>query len=163
MPRESQMQNTEAQMHSLLEDIAKDVHNQEEQAKIIAIATSIYESTNRQKRLARKNDVKIVEAQMTDALLRAMGTVNSWDDEDNYIDGRGLSHNQVLHRVAQTNKPKWGMMEVLNPDVLSYLDFDENEEVPSEQELENGHQTSEALKAPGMGKHRTDFISAPIR
>ena len=63
---------------------------------------------------------------MTDALLRAMGTVNSWDDEDNYIDGRGLSHNQVLHRVAQTNKPKWGMMEVLNPDVLSYLDFDEN-------------------------------------
>ena len=55
------------------------------------------------------------------------------------------------------------MMEVLNPDVLSYLDFDENEEVPSEQELENGHQTSEALKTPGMGKHRTDFISAPIR
>ena len=71
--------------------------------------------------------------------------------------------NPIIDKNAQTNKPKWGMMEVLNPDVLSYLDFDENEEVPSEQELENGHQTSEALKTPGMGKHRTDFISAPIR
>lgn len=157
------MQNTEAQMHSLLEDIAKDVHNKEEQAKIIAIATSIYESTNRQKRLARRDNPKIAEAQMTDALLRAMGTVNSRDDEDDYIDGRGLSNNQVLHRVAQTNKPKWGMMEVLNPDVLSYLDFDENDEAPSELELENVHQTDEALKTLGMGRHRSDFISAPIR
>lgn len=157
------MQNTEAQMHSLLEDIAKDVHNQEDQAKIIAIATSIYELTNRQKRLARKDNAKIAEAQMTDALLRAMGTVNSWEDQDDYIDGRGLSNTQVLYRVSQSNKPKWGMMDILNPNVLSYLDFDENEEVPSEQGLENAQQTSEALKTPGAGKHRTDFISAPIR
>jgi hypothetical protein len=157
------MQHIEAQMHSLLEEIAKDVHNQEEQAKIIAVATSIYESHNRQKRLARKENPKIAEAHMTDALLNAMGTVNSWEDDNDYIDGRGLSHNQVLHRVAQTNKPKWGMMEVLNPDVISYLDFEDDDEVDSEQQLENAQQTSEALKTPGVGRHRSDFISAPIR
>jgi hypothetical protein len=47
---------------------------------------------------------------------------------------------------------------------LDYLDFDpEKDEPDSEQMLENAQQTSEALKTPGAGKHRSDFISAPLR
>jgi hypothetical protein len=51
-------------------------------------------------------------------------------------------------------------MDVLNPDVLSFLDVDEDE---SEQTLENAQQTSEALVTPGRGRHRSDFISDSIR
>jgi len=34
------MQNLEAQLHNLLEDIAPDVHTSEDSAKIIAVASS---------------------------------------------------------------------------------------------------------------------------
>ena len=34
------MQNLESQLHTLLEDIALDVHSHEEQAKIIALASA---------------------------------------------------------------------------------------------------------------------------
>ena len=34
------MQNLESQIHTLLEDIAHDVHSHEEQAKIIALASA---------------------------------------------------------------------------------------------------------------------------
>ena len=34
------MQNLESQIHTLLEDIAPDVHSHEEQAKIIALASA---------------------------------------------------------------------------------------------------------------------------
>jgi hypothetical protein len=66
----------------------------------------------------------------------------------------------VLSKIALSSKPKWGTMDVLNPDVLSFLDVDEDE---SEQTLENAQQTSEALVTPGRGRHRSDFISDSIR
>jgi hypothetical protein len=102
---------------------------------------------------------------MNDAILKAMASLNEWDDySDEYIDIKGLSSGQALRKVAEKAKSKWGLQEVLNPDVLDYLDFDpEKDEPDSEQTLENAQQTSEALITPGAGRHRSDFISAPIR
>ena len=44
------MQDIEAQMHSLLDEIAPDVHDYDEQAKIIAQASSIFSKIYNNKR-----------------------------------------------------------------------------------------------------------------
>lgn len=152
----------EAQMHELLEDIAPNAHNEEEQAKIIAQGSAIFNKTFSNRRFAKKADQRIIESHMTDAILQAMGSLNNWVEEfeNDYVESQGLSARQVLSKIALSSKPKWGTMDVLNPDVLSFLDVDEDE---SEQTLENAQQTSEALITPGRGRHRSDFISNAIR
>jgi hypothetical protein len=143
----------------------KNAFSREEQSKIIAHAASMFKSAHRNLRLANKLDERTIQARMNDAILKAMSSLNEWDDySEEYIDIKGLSSNQALRKVAEKAKSKWGLQEVLNPDVLDYLDFDpEKDEPDSEQMLENAQQTSEALKTPGAGKHRSDFISAPLR
>jgi hypothetical protein len=160
------MQNIEQQLHTLLREIdPKNAFSREEQSKIIAHAASMFKSAHRNLRLANKLDERTIQARMNDAILKAMSSLNEWDDySEEYIDIKGLSSNQALRKVAEKAKSKWGLQEVLNPDVLDYLDFDpEKDEPDSEQMLENAQQTSEALKTPGAGKHRSDFISAPLR
>jgi coenzyme F420-reducing hydrogenase alpha subunit len=160
------MQNIEQQLHLLLREIdPKNAFSREEQSKIIAHAASLFKTAHRNLRIAKKLEEKTIQAHMNDAILKAMASLNEWDDySDDYIDVKGLSSGQVLRKVAENTKSKWGMQEILNPDVLSYLDFDsEKDEPESEQQIENAQQTSEALKTPGAGKHRSDFISAPIR
>ncbi len=155
------MQTIEEQMHLLLDDIAPNVHSHEEQAKIIAFASSLYYKKYASKRIARKIDPREAEAHMTDAILQSMGQLNNWHDEDyshNYIDSYGLTHRQVLSKASE-QAPKWGLMEILNPDVLDYLDFNEDDEDFHEQKLENAQQTSEALQTPGQPHHRSDFQS----
>jgi hypothetical protein len=158
------MQNLESQLHTLLEDIAPDVHSHEEQAKIIALASATISKKFTARRFA-KAEGKIVESQMTDAILVAMSTLSSWDNEDDEIfDARGLSNSQLIRRVANTTKPSWGQMDILNPDVIEdTFSFEEEDEPESETKLENAQQTSEAFNTPGRGRHRSDFISAPIR
>ena len=160
------MQNIEQQLHTLLREIdPKNAFSREEQSKIIAHAASMFKSAHRNLRLANKLDERTIQARMNDAILKAMSSLNEWDDySEEYIDIKGLSSNQALRKVAEKAKSKWGLQEVLNPDVLDYLDFDpEKDEPDSEQMLENAQQISEALKTPGAGKHRSDFISAPLR
>jgi hypothetical protein len=160
------MQNIEQQLHTLLREIdPKNAFSREEQSKIIAHAASMFKSAHRNLRLANKLDERTIQARMNDAILKAMSSLNEWDDySEEYIDIKGLSSNQALRKVAEKAKSKWGLQEVLNPDVLDYLDFDpEKDEPDSEQMLENAQQTSEALKTPGTGRHRSDFISAPLR
>jgi hypothetical protein len=158
------MQNLESQLHTLLEDIAPDVHSHEEQAKIIALASATISKKFNARRFA-KSDGRVVESQMTDAILVAMSTLSSWDNEgDEIFDARGLSHSQLIRRVANTTKPNWGQMDILNPDAIEEtFSFDEEDEPDSETKLENAQQTSEAFNTPGRGRHRSDFISAPIR
>jgi hypothetical protein len=158
------MQNLESQLHTLLEDIAPDVHSHEEQAKIIALASANISKKFTARRFA-KTDGRVVESQMTDAILVAMSTLSSWDSEgDEIFDARGLSHTQLIRRVANTTKPSWGQMDILNPDVIEdTFSFEEDDEPDSETKLENAQQTSEAFDTPGRGRHRSDFISAPIR
>jgi hypothetical protein len=159
------MQNLESQLHTLLEDIAPDVHSFEEQAKIIALASATISKKFNARRFA-KADGKVVESHMTDAILVAMSTLSSWDNEDDEIfDARGLSNSQLIRRVANSSKPSWGKhMGILNPDVIEdTFSFEEEDEPDSETKLENAQQTSEAFNTPGRGRHRSDFISAPIR
>lgn len=160
------MQNIEQQLHTLLREIdPKNAFSREEQSKIIAHAASMFRSAHRNLRLAKKLDEKTIQAQMNDVILKAMSSLNEWDDyTDDYIDVKGLSSGQALRKVAENTKSKWGKQEILNPDVLSYLDFDpEKDDLDPELQIENAQQTSEALKTPGAGKHRSDSISAPIR
>ena len=158
------MQNLESQLHTLLEDIAPDVHSHEEQAKIIALASATISKKFTARRFA-KADGRVVESQMTDAILVAMSTLSSWDNEgEDIFDARGLSHSQLIRRVANTTKPSWGQMDILNPDIIEdTFSFEEEDEPDSETKLENAQQTSEAFDTPGRGRHRSDFISAPVR
>ncbi len=158
------MQNLESQLHTFLEDIAPEVHTYEEQAKIIALASATITKKFTARRFA-KADNRVIESQMTDAILVAMSTLSSWDNEDDEIfDARGLSNVQLIRRVANTTKPSWGQMDILNPDVIEdTFSFEEDDEPESETKLENAQQTSEAFNTPGRGRHRSDFISAPIR
>ena len=180
------MQTIEAQMHNLLEEIAPEAHSPEEQAKIIAQASSIYKKIFTNRRFAKRADQKIIESHMTDAILQAMGSLNNWVEEytEPFIDGAGLTNRQVISRVSTSSKPKWGTMDVLNPEVLSFMDMDDEEALKTSDDvfekdydnnvvnvkensqtklLENAQQTSQALKTPGRGKHRSDFISDATR
>jgi hypothetical protein len=153
------MHNLESDLHVILDDIAPDIHSFEEQAKIIAYASSILSKRFNQVRLA-KTDSKTIEANMTEAILVAMKSLTSWDDDDDeseFIDGRGLSASQLVRKVANT-KPPWGKMDILDPDVLEdVFSFDEEKSEEPENVFENAQQTTEAFDTPGRGRHRSDF------
>lgn len=155
------MQEIESKFHDLLKEITGETYNTDEQSKIVAHASSIFNTKFKNKRIASKLEPRVIEAYMNDAILQAMSSLDDWDEySDDYVDCAGLNSNQALRKVAQSSKSKWGKMEVLNPEVLKYLDWDEEEH---HEELENSQQTSEALKTPGIGRHRTDFLSNQIR
>ncbi len=153
------MHNLESDLHVILDDIAPDIHSFEEQAKIIAYASSILSKRFNQVRLA-KTDSKTIEANMTEAILVAMKSLTSWDDDDDesdIIDGRGLSASQLVRKVANT-KPPWGKMDILDPDVLEdVFSYDEEKSEEPENVFENAQQTTEAFDTPGRGRHRSDF------
>lgn len=157
------MQNLEAQLHNLLEEIAPDTHNVEEQALIIATAASIINKKFTSRRLA-KIDYKTIEAHMTDALLESMCASTNWDDNtEDIFDARGMSPNVLVKRVAKSNQNKWGNMELLN------LEFDEEdedltpEEIAEKAQMQNAQQTNEVFITPGRGKFFTDSISDAVR
>lgn len=159
------MQNLEAQLHTLLEEIAQDAHTHEEQAIIIATAASIINKRFTSRRLA-KIEHKTIEAHMTDALLESMCASNSWADDshsEDYFDGRGMSPNTLINRVAKSNQNKWGKMEILN------IEDDEDDKELSDEEIaekatmQNAQQTNEVFITPGRGKFFTDSISDAVR
>jgi cell division protein FtsL len=159
------MQNLEAQLHTLLEEIAPEAHNYDETAKIIATASAIINKKHSSRKLI-KTSSRQVEAFLTDALLQSMSVLETWEDDysNGYVDGRGLSASQLIQRVATSAKSNWGHMDILNPDGLKEaLKFDEDEEEFSKQTFENAEQTPEALETPGRGKHKTDSLSGPVR
>jgi len=153
------MHNLESDLHVILDDIALDIHSYEEQAKIIAYASSILSKRFNQVRLA-KTDSKTIEANMTEAILVAMKSLASWDDDEDdteIVDGRGLTVSQLVRKVANT-KPSWGKMDVLDPDVLEdVFSYDEETSEEPENVFENAQQTTEAFDTPGRGRHRSDF------
>jgi hypothetical protein len=153
------MHNLESDLHVILDDIALDIHSYEEQAKIIAYASSILSKRFNQVRLA-KTDSKTIEANMTEAILVAMKSLTSWDDDEDdteIVDGRGLTVSQLVRKVANT-KPSWGKMDILDPDVLEdVFSYDEETSEEPENVFENAQQTTEAFDTPGRGRHRSDF------
>lgn len=159
------MHNLESDLHVILDDIAPDVHSYEEQAKIIAYASSILVKKFNQVRFA-KTDSKTIEANMTEAILIAMKTVSSWnDDEDDvdFVDGRGLSASQLVRKVAST-KPSWGKMDIIDPDVLEDVFSFEDEDIEKpENVFENAQQTTDVYDTKGRGRHRSDFNFMPVK
>ncbi len=159
------MHNLESGLHIILDDIAPNIHSLEEQAKIIALASSIINKKFNSVRLS-KTDSKTVEAKMTEAILISMSSLSNWDDEDyenDYIDGRGLSANQLVRKVANT-KPSWGKMDIIDPDVLDDVFSFEEEDVKDEENFfENGQQTTEVFDTNGRGRHRSDFNFMPVK
>lgn len=158
------MQDIELKFHQLLTEISGESFNPEEQSKIVAYATSLFKSKFRKMRFASNLDEKIINGHMNDAILKSMASLNEWESYDEeIIDSSGLSSNQLMRKVAQTNKSKWGMQNIVNPELIEELDLDSDKIDSYEEHLDNAQQTNEALITPGHGKHRTDFQSQPIR
>ncbi|MGN9273744.1 hypothetical protein ACTMO5_15010, partial [Enterococcus faecium] len=125
------MRMIEAEIHEILLDIVHDAHDYEEQAQIVATATSIFENSRdhlseKQIKQASSND-KLREAMMIDSLFQAMGHLSEWhktasrdiDDEDytpSYIDGRGLTPEQITR--AASKGVGFGSMDILNDSEL---------------------------------------------
>ena len=159
------MQNLEAQLHTLLEEIAPEAHNYDETAKIIATASAIINKKYNSRKLT-KTSSRQVEAFLTDALLQSMSVLETWEEDYSmgYVDGRGLSATQLIKRVANSAKNNWGNMDILNPDGLEKaLEFDEDEKGFSEVTFENAEQEPDVFKTPGRGTHKTDSLSGPVR
>jgi len=159
------MQNLEAQLHTLLEEIAPEAHNYDETAKIIATASAIINKKYNSRKLT-KTSSRQVEAFLTDALLQSMGFLENWEDDytNGYVDGRGLSASQLINRVATSAKSNWGNMPIIDPEGLKKaLEFDEDEEGFSEETFENAEQQPDVFKTPGRGTHKTDSLSGPVR
>jgi len=156
------MQNLETKFHSLLEDIAPEVHTKDEQAKIIAEACAIFDKFN-SRRYAKKTNQRIIEAQMTECILQAMGTISKWEDDydNNVINAKGLSATQIVRQAAKTKPTSfWGTNNVLNPDLLN--DMYEDIEDPDLFEFENGDMQDDELFSE-KPKHRSDSLSGPSR
>lgn len=152
------MHNIESEFHSLLEEIAPNAHSTDEQARIIAEASAIY-SKIASRRNAKRNNPRLVEAQMTEAILQAMGSVSKWDDNYDlpFVDAHGLSTNQILRQASKTSITNWGTNKVLNPDLLKEDDQDEDLF-----DFKNGdNQEPDAFTEEP--KHRTDFQSNNTR
>lgn len=156
------MQNLEIKFHSLLEDIAPEVHTKDEQAKIIAEACAIFDKFN-SRRYAKKTNHRVIEAQMTECILQAMGSVSKWDDDfdSGVINANGLSASQIVRQAAKT-KPSsdWGTTNVLNPELLN--DMYEDGEDPDLFEFKNGDMQDDDLFSE-KPKHRSDSLSGPSR
>jgi hypothetical protein len=156
------MQNLEIKFHSLLEDIAPEVHTKDEQAKIIAEACAIFDKFN-SRRYAKKTNHRVIEAQMTECILQAMGSVSKWDDDfdSGVINANGLSASQIVRQAAKT-KPSsdWGTTRVLNPELLN--DMYEDGEDPDLFEFKNGDMQDDDLFSE-KPKHRSDSLSGPSR
>ena len=156
------MQNLEIKFHSLLEDIAPEVHTRDEQAKIIAEACAIFDKFN-SRRYAKKTNHRVIEAQMTECILQAMGTVSKWDEEfdSGVINAKGLSASQIIRQAAKSTPATfWGTNNVLNPDLLN--DMYEDVEDPELFEFENGDMQDDDLFSE-KPKHRSDSLSGPSR
>lgn len=155
------MLSIEAELHQMLEEIAPD-HDVDEQARIVAEAAAIYEKTSRRMaRTSQKQHVsRIREAQMTDALLQAMGTMADWSDEDapTFIDGRGLDPGQIVHRAAHMKRGAsegWGEMDILDPDLDAFLASGDDEITYHHDDSEDAH-PEDLYFTPGRPRHRSD-------
>ncbi len=144
----------ESSLHLLLEEIAPNLRN-DEQAVIIAEASDIFKKTASKMTKTASNNSRLVESKMTDAILIAMSNVSEIDSTEEFVDARGLSHEQIV-RKASTVQNDWGGMNVLNPRLLDDL-FSETEE-PEVVIDDTMHETS-AFHTPGRGSHWSDFLS----
>lgn len=114
----------EQELHSILTDLAPEVYETSEEAKIVAIAADIYNNSTKIYKLAQRDD-RMRLSHLTDALLQAMGQLGDWT-EPLYIDGRDLTPDQIVRKASQ---PSMGDMDFISDeDVLAFLDVSENDD-----------------------------------
>jgi hypothetical protein len=153
------MHNIESEFHSLLEEIAPNAHSTDEQARIIAEASAIFNRIA-SRRTAKVNNSRLKEAQMTESILQAMKSISEYENSytPTYVDAKGLSNLQIVRQASKTSMETWGTNKVLNPTLL-----DELEDTDAELfDFENGdNQEPDAFTE--KPKSRIDFQSSPNR
>jgi hypothetical protein len=153
------MHNIESEFHSLLEEIAPNAHSTDEQARIIAEASAIFNRIA-SRRTAKVNNSRLKEAQMTESILQAMKSISEYENSyaPAYIDAKGLSNLQIVRQASKSSIETWGTNKVLNPTLL-----DELEDTDAELfDFENGdNQEPDAFTE--KPKSRNDFQSSPNR
>lgn len=169
------MRTVEAELHQMLLDIVPSHGDSDAQARIIAEASAIYkrEARFRNGHRTAAADTRLVEAQMMDALLKAMGQMAEWDDVDDepeILDVRGMSAEQVVRAAGRLGTQYSD--EVVNPEDFDVFFFNEDEGDTKAWDFNfaDGHErvpydygcdrTSRFTK-PGYGKHRSDNMSNP--
>jgi hypothetical protein len=163
------MRHIEQELHQMLEEIVPN-SSMEEQARIIAEATAFFKAAEKSKNKTKTASQCVRESMMADALLKAIGTLDDWnqDHNDNYgadfVDGRGLDHRAIISQASgianRTAKSDlWGDMDILNEDLEEFLSREDEDE--EGYEIEDGHDehTSEVFFSPGRGRHRSDSLS----
>jgi len=166
------MRPLESELHQVLEETAPDAYAIEDQARIVATAAAIYRRIERtaSKKSGKLDPNKIHEARMIDSLLQAMGALEDWSDSqnytENYIDGRGLSVNQILSRASHTlagnRYAKDFSMDILNDDELDKILNPKYSEDDNYYDIDDDHDDrhpSNLFFTPGTGHHKTDSIS----
>ena len=165
----------EAEIHDILLDIAPDTHDLDEQAQIVAIATSIFHKSESQfnqrmaKKMSNSSPEKIKEARIVDSLFQAMGRLADWQnevEEDNeyeynmtYVDGRGLDPDQIVRKAAHTVVGQnFGSMDILNDSELDEFFGQPKGFYADEYSIDDGEERHhpELYRTPGMGSHRSD-------
>lgn len=152
------MHELESELHQVLLDLAPDTH-EEEQARIVAEASSIYSSLS--KSWKREAEVRVHEARLADALLQAMGQLDDWDyDAPQYIDGQGLSAEQIVQQASRNFGGRYAAsFDTIDDDIQAFL-------TPPSQDADNyliddGEDVHppDRYQIPGRGTHRSDSLS----
>ena len=169
------MRTIEAQLHELLLDIAPEQHTVAEQARVIAEASEVYSQiyANNKRVAGKVSESSVVhEAHMMDALLQALASYPSQDDDDDfgadYVNGIGLDPREIVRHAAagegsrHNGSKNFGNMDILNDDDLDVFfkespdDYDvDNYSVSDGIDIENRHPLN-TFKSPGQPKHRSD-------
>jgi len=161
------MRTIEAQLHDILIDLFPDQYNSNNQAKIIAEATDIFEKTLNKKTASTKNG----ETGLVKALWAAMSSLGLDEDfEDNesgFVDGFGLDPNQIIRSAVNQNNRQNFKLKKMAMEVLNDSDLD----VFLDEEIENAYNLNDAtdnylhpvevFKSPGDAKHHTDSRVTP--
>jgi hypothetical protein len=160
------MRTIESELHGVLLDIAPDMHEDEEQALIVAEASLLYEKAAATRSARRTETAKVHEARMMDALLQAMGRLADWTDEDGdgAVDGTGLDASQIVFRAEHAphrlSSKGFGVdMDILNDaDMDIFMRPDVDDHGADDYSLDDGEDRHhpELYSVPGYGSHRSD-------
>jgi hypothetical protein len=152
------MQDLEAELHQVLLDLAPDTHN-EEQARIVAVASLIYGHLS--KTGVRESKTRLHESRLADALLQAMGQLDDFDYDDSpqYIDGRGLTPEQIVHQASMNFGGRYAAsnFDAIDEDIDMFLEHPSHEYI-----IEDGEDDAhppDRYQTPGRGSHRSDSLS----
>jgi hypothetical protein len=160
------MREIEARLHDMLLEIAPDLYDEGEQARIIAEASAIFGRSER--KASRGSNEMVRESRMMDSILQAIGHLPDWDsDEPSYIDGRGMTPDQIVKAASRSGgyKPDLGL-DILNDGDLDVF-YGEPDQDPNGYDMDDIATLKDGDDAhpetyfftPGRGRHRSDSQS----